>query len=132
MPLYEFVCGDCNTQFEAIQSFSATTQPNCPVCQSSNVARQISKPAIHFKGSGWYITDSKNTGKQSANGSAKNGNGDAAAGEGAAKENGSGEGSGKEVSKEAGKESVSKESAAPAATGTTSAGSEKSATPAAS
>ena len=71
MPLYEYLCGDCGTAFEAIQSFSATATPICPNCQSSNVSRMLSRPAIHFKGSGWYITDSKNTGKQSANGAGK-------------------------------------------------------------
>ncbi len=123
MPLYEFVCGDCNTQFEAIQSFSATTQPNCPVCQSSNVMRQLSKPAIHFKGSGWYITDSKNSGKQSANGSTKNGNGDAASGETSVAGSGSGEG----TSKESNKDAASKESAPAPAPAAASASSEKSA-----
>ena len=38
-------------------------------CGSDNVARRLSPPAIHFKGSGWYITDSKNgKGKNGANG----------------------------------------------------------------
>jgi len=129
MPLYEFVCGDCNTQFEAIQSFSATTQPNCPVCHSNNVTRLLSKPAIHFKGSGWYITDSKNSGKQSANGTAKGSNGDAASGESAGKENGSGADAGKDT---ASKESGSKENAATAAASTATGSGEKSASPAAS
>jgi hypothetical protein len=43
--------------------------PACPVCEGSDVKRRMSKPAIHFKGSGWYITDSKTDNKKS------NGNG---------------------------------------------------------
>lgn len=71
MPIYEFICESCSHEFEQILAFSATKMPNCPVCQSERVHRQMSRPAIHFKGSGWYITDSKVASKGSANGSDK-------------------------------------------------------------
>lgn len=67
MPIYEFVCQACRHEFEQIVPFSATKLPGCPVCHSEQVQRQLSRPAIHFKGSGWYITDSK-VSKTSANG----------------------------------------------------------------
>jgi putative FmdB family regulatory protein len=70
MPIYEFSCLDCDNEFEMIQSFSATTTPPCPKCQSTNVQRRLSPPAIHFKGSGWYITDSKGS-KNSSSSSEK-------------------------------------------------------------
>ncbi|MBX2998124.1 MAG: zinc ribbon domain-containing protein [Caldilineaceae bacterium] len=69
MPIYEFVCESCTYEFEKIVSFSATVAPTCPVCAGDEVKRRMSKPAIHFKGSGWYITDSKADHKKS------NGNG---------------------------------------------------------
>jgi len=59
MPIYEFICQACGHEFEQIVSFSATKSPSCPACHSEQVQRQLSRPAIHFKGSGWYITDSK-------------------------------------------------------------------------
>jgi len=68
MPIYEFVCHDCGHDFEKIQSFSDSSTPTCPNCQGVHVRRRISPPAIHFKGSGWYITDSKSSSKASANG----------------------------------------------------------------
>lgn len=68
MPIYEFACHDCGHEFEKIQSFSDSSTPACPNCQGVHVRRRISQPAIHFKGSGWYITDSKNSSKASANG----------------------------------------------------------------
>jgi putative FmdB family regulatory protein len=68
MPIYEFVCQDCGYEFELIQSFSDSSIPQCPVCQSDHVMRRVGRPAIHFKGSGWYITDSKKASKSSANG----------------------------------------------------------------
>jgi len=67
MPIYEFACADCGTVFEKRVSFSATKAPACENCHSENVERQLSAPAIHFKGSGWYITDSK----KSSNGDGK-------------------------------------------------------------
>lgn len=69
MPIYEFACQDCGHEFEKIQSFSDSSTPACPNCQGVHVQRRLSAPAIHFKGSGWYITDSKNAAKGSATGS---------------------------------------------------------------
>ena len=59
MPIYEFECRSCGNEFEHMQSFSATTTPACGACGSEEVVRRLGRPAIHFKGSGWYITDSK-------------------------------------------------------------------------
>ena len=66
MPIYEFACQDCGHEFEKIQSFSDSSTPACPNCQGQRVQRRLSAPAIHFKGSGWYITDSKKAAKGSA------------------------------------------------------------------
>lgn len=79
MPIYEFVCGECGHEFEKILSFSAGT-PVCASCGADNVERQMGKPAIHFKGSGWYINDSKKGGGKTGNNnpaSATNGEGGA-------------------------------------------------------
>ena len=59
MPIYELACKECSKEYERIVSFSSTVLPACPTCGSVEVMRLLSKPAIHFKGSGWYITDSK-------------------------------------------------------------------------
>ncbi len=66
MPIYEIVCKECGNQYERIVSFSSTDLPACPACRSADVTRLLSKPAIHFKGSGWYITDSKEEDKKKA------------------------------------------------------------------
>ena len=74
VPIYEFHCAACGAEFERIQSFSDESTPACPQCESHEVTRQLGRPAIHFKGSGWYITDSKKSSGESANGNG-NGNG---------------------------------------------------------
>lgn len=88
MPIYEFICQECGHEFEKILSFSAAA-PACVNCGAGQVERQMGRPAIHFKGSGWYITDSKKgkKGDKSAaiggseNGSSENGSGESAASE---------------------------------------------------
>lgn len=81
MPIYEFICQQCESEFEEIQSFSETKIPDCPSCGSADVTRRVGRPAIHFKGSGWYITDSKKT-NAAAKGSDKPAKADAAASNG--------------------------------------------------
>lgn len=58
MPIYAYRCRVCDTEFERMQSFSDTSMPTCPEGHD-DVVRLLKPPAIHFKGSGWYITDSK-------------------------------------------------------------------------
>ena len=56
MPIYEYQCKQCGKTFELIQNFSdapLTVHDGC----GGEVERLISAPALHFKGSGWYITD---------------------------------------------------------------------------
>ncbi|MDE2362592.1 MAG: zinc ribbon domain-containing protein [Hyphomicrobiales bacterium] len=46
MPLYAYRCDDCGKQFETLVRSGET--PECPVCQSAHLARQLSliaKPA---------------------------------------------------------------------------------------
>lgn len=43
MPIYEYICQDCQTRFEMIRSMKkADTDLNCVKCQSENVKRRIS------------------------------------------------------------------------------------------
>src|SRR5882672_6526917 len=58
MPLYEYECDACGQRFEVIQQrFSDPAPEKCLKCGKGPVHRQLSSPAIQFKGSGWYITD---------------------------------------------------------------------------
>lgn len=112
MPIYEFTCQSCGHDFEKIVSFSAATTPACPACASADVGRHMSRPAIHFKGSGWYITDSrKGNGKQSNNGTSANGHGESSKAEGSA------EGSTESAGKAEGTDSAAGDSKAAAKSG---------------
>ncbi len=59
MPIYEFICTDCHDSFEQLVSYSAALAPACPACGSERARRKLSAPAIHFKGSGFYLTESR-------------------------------------------------------------------------
>jgi putative FmdB family regulatory protein len=63
MPLYEYECDACGQRFEVIQKFSDPPPEACEKCGKGPVHRQLSSPAIQFKGSGWYITDYAQKGK---------------------------------------------------------------------
>ena len=60
MPIYEYECEKCAYRFELKRRFDEDAgSPCCPQCQSK--VRQLFSPsAIIFKGSGFYITDSRN------------------------------------------------------------------------
>ena len=56
MPLYEYECSHCGHAFEVVQKAHGQPLKKCPKC-SGPLRKLLSAPAIHFKGSGWYITD---------------------------------------------------------------------------
>ncbi len=57
MPLYEYKCSRGH-QYEKTEGFDAPTEQACPHCGES-AKRQISMPAIIFKGPGFYSTDNR-------------------------------------------------------------------------
>lgn len=59
MPTYEYVCTSCGADFDAFQSMSDPPLKTCPTCGSA-VKRKINGgTGIIFKGSGFYVNDSK-------------------------------------------------------------------------
>lgn len=60
MPTYEYQCKTCGHQFEQFQRYSDPVLTECPRC-SGSIRRVIFPAGVIFKGSGWYITDSRKT-----------------------------------------------------------------------
>ena len=56
MPIYEYECKKCKAHVEAFQKLNDKPLTRCRKC-GGKLERQISAPAIQFKGSGWYVTD---------------------------------------------------------------------------
>ena len=68
MPVYEYRCENGH-HFDKTQGFDAPREQNCPQC-GALALRQISLPAVIFKGPGFYSTDNR--------GSSRGGNGKSA------------------------------------------------------
>ncbi len=61
MPTYVYECNSCKHRFEQRQSFDDDPLTDCPRCEGS--VRRVFQPApIIFKGSGFYVTDSRPAG----------------------------------------------------------------------
>jgi putative FmdB family regulatory protein len=64
MPIYEYRCGDCGHELEAMQKMSDPVLETCPGCSRDALKRLISAPSFRLKGGGWYETDFKKDGKR--------------------------------------------------------------------
>ena len=58
MPLYDYKCTACGNQYETREGFDAPSRQPCPQC-GGEAKRLLHPPPIVFKGSGFYITDSR-------------------------------------------------------------------------
>ena len=61
MPTYQYQCRDCAKSFEQFQKFSDNPLTVCPEC-SGSIQRVIQNVGVVFKGSGWYVNDSRKSG----------------------------------------------------------------------
>lgn len=59
MPTFDFQCSACGLTFEYSRPFGSTKLPACPACKSKKVQKLLSTPTIHFRGEGFYKTDSR-------------------------------------------------------------------------
>jgi putative FmdB family regulatory protein len=70
MPTYSYRCDTCGHQFDAVQRFSDAALTECPEC-AAPIRRVIQPVGVVFKGSGWYITDSRPPQKEGGESDAK-------------------------------------------------------------
>ena len=60
MPKYDYRCS-AGHRYEKREGFDAPAVQTCEVC-GVEARRVLTPPAIVFKGSGWYVTDSRKSG----------------------------------------------------------------------
>jgi putative FmdB family regulatory protein len=66
MPVYEYECKECSNRFEKIQPITADPLKECPNCGQNALRRVFQPVGVIFKGSGWYITDNRNSSNNGA------------------------------------------------------------------
>jgi putative FmdB family regulatory protein len=69
VPTYSYACTECANRFDAVQAFSDDALTTCPQC-SGRLRKLFGSVGVVFKGTGFYRTDSRESGKSSSNGSA--------------------------------------------------------------
>lgn len=58
VPFYDYVCQACGRRIEVMHGVHATGPERCDAC-GGRLTRAISRPSIHFKGSGWAKMDAR-------------------------------------------------------------------------
>ena len=70
MPTYDYECRACGHSFDVFQSMSDEALSVCPACQKKQLRRLIGGGVgVIFKGSGFYINDSRSKSSSVAGGS---------------------------------------------------------------
>jgi putative FmdB family regulatory protein len=58
MPTYEYACRNCDEHIEVVQSFRDDPLEECGLC-GGTLRKVFSAAGIIFKGSGYYVTDTR-------------------------------------------------------------------------
>ncbi len=75
MPIYEYECRECGYRLDALQKMSDPPLNDCPECNQAGLKKLVSAPHFRLKGSGWYQTDFKNSGRDKPDGAGKDAGG---------------------------------------------------------
>ncbi|MCE2948566.1 MAG: FmdB family zinc ribbon protein [bacterium] len=69
MPIYAYRCASCGFEQDVLQKVSEDPLTDCPSCGKPTLAKQVTAAGFQLKGSGWYVTDFRDSGKKPAEGS---------------------------------------------------------------
>jgi len=64
VPTYSYECTECADRFDAVQAFTDDALTTCEKC-SGRLRKLFGSVGVVFKGSGFYRTDSRESGKKS-------------------------------------------------------------------
>jgi putative FmdB family regulatory protein len=70
VPIYDYRCDACGHAFSVVRSYSDGPVEKCPNC-GKRPRKLLVAPAVVFKGSGWYKTDSRGAAPKEGGDSAK-------------------------------------------------------------
>jgi putative FmdB family regulatory protein len=70
MAVYDYQCAACGAEFEVELPMSIGAKPRvkCPACGSTRTAKLFGAAGVQFKGSGFYVTDSRTSDQKSTGG----------------------------------------------------------------
>jgi putative FmdB family regulatory protein len=63
MPIYEYRCQSCGRHMEVLQRMSEPALRVCKHCGAEALEKLVSQTSFQLKGTGWYATDYKSSGK---------------------------------------------------------------------
>ena len=66
MPTYEYHCDACNRRYDLREGFDAPSSHPCERCENGTATRVLHAPTVVFKGSGFYVNDSKKSDKSTS------------------------------------------------------------------
>jgi putative FmdB family regulatory protein len=64
MPIYSYGCSSCGLRKDVMQKMSDAPLSTCPECGKETFAKQLTAAGFQLKGSGYYVTDFKNSPKK--------------------------------------------------------------------
>lgn len=80
MPTYSYQCTECGDRFDIVQAFTDDALTTCKRC-SGRLRKLFNSVGVVFKGSGFYRTDSRESGKKSSSSSNGSSSTDSGSGE---------------------------------------------------
>ena len=66
MPTYEYQCDSCNRRYDLREGFDAPSSHPCEHCENGTATRVLHAPTVVFKGSGFYVNDSRKSEKSTS------------------------------------------------------------------
>ena len=66
MPIYAYRCTSCGFEKDHLQKLDELPLRVCPQCGQATYDKQVTAAGFQLKGSGWYVTDFKESRKPAA------------------------------------------------------------------